>query len=128
MSKLKWNWAYLPYLDPPEKQRESALNAGYIKVVSKSEADAIIADLEKNLDLYKRGFKEDDRLNSYLYAELRRQKYRRCLAMAEMCKARYDKEDAKENWCGLSWEYISKEMKYWERWRNRWMKLAEMFK
>ena len=58
----------------------------------------------------------------------RHQKYKRCLEMAEMCKARYDAEDAKENWCGLSWEYISKEMKYWERWRNRWLKIAEQFK
>lgn len=60
--------------------------------------------------------------------ELRRQKYKRCLAMAEMCKARYDEEDAKVNGCGASWEYISKEMKYWERWRNRWLKIAEKFK
>lgn len=29
--KPKWYWAFLPYLDAPEKQRESALNAGYIK-------------------------------------------------------------------------------------------------
>ena len=57
-----------------------------------------------------------------------RHKYKRCLAMAEMCEARYDEEDAKENWCGLSWEYISKEMKYWERWRWRWDALAEKFK
>jgi hypothetical protein len=55
-------------------------------------------------------------------------KYKRCLAMAEMCKARYDEEDAKVNGYGTSWEYISKEMKYWERWRNRWLELAEQFK
>ena len=53
------------------------------------------------------------------------QKYKRCLAMAEMCNARYDAEDAKVNGCGASWEYISKEMKYWERWRWRWEALAE---
>lgn len=60
--------------------------------------------------------------------ELRHQKYKRCLSMAEMCNARYDEEDAKVNGCGASWEYISKEMKYWERWRNRWLKIAEKFK
>lgn len=59
--------------------------------------------------------------------ELNWNKYKRCLAMAEMCKARYDEEDAKENWCGLSREYISKEMKYWERWYKRWLELAEKF-
>jgi len=57
-----------------------------------------------------------------------RHKYKRCLAMAEMCEARYDEEDAKVNGCGASWEYISKEMKYWERWRKRWLKIAEQFK
>ena len=54
-------------------------------------------------------------------------KRKRCLAMAEMCNARYDEEDAKVN-DGLSWYFISPEMKYWERWRNRWLELAEKFK
>ena len=57
-----------------------------------------------------------------------RNKYKRCLAMAEMCEARYDEEDAKVNGFGASWEYISKEMKYWERWHRRWLAIAEKFK
>ena len=61
-------------------------------------------------------------------AATRHQKYKRCLAMAEMCNARYYEEDARVNGCGASWEYISKEMKYWERWRWRWYALAEKFK
>ena len=60
--------------------------------------------------------------------ELRHQKYKRCLAMAEMCSARYDEEDAKVNGCGASWNYTSKEMKYWERWHKRWLAIAEKFK
>ena len=60
--------------------------------------------------------------------EIRRQKRKRCLAMAEMCNARYDEEDAKVNGCGASWEYISKEMKYLERWRNKWLEFADKFK
>ena len=56
-----------------------------------------------------------------------RHKYKRCLAMARWCKAMYDKEEASVN-DGLSWYFISPEMKYWERWRNRWQKLAEKFK
>ena len=55
-------------------------------------------------------------------------KYKRCLAMADMCNAKYDEEDAKVNGCGASWEYISKEMKFWERWQKRWLKLADKFK
>ena len=65
---------------------------------------------------------------NYAETHIRHNKYKRCLAMAEMCNAMYDKEDAKVNGCGTSWEYISKEMKYWERWRNRWLKIAEQFK
>lgn len=61
-------------------------------------------------------------------SELQHQKYKRCLAMAEMCDARYDEEDAKVNGCGASWEYTSKGMKYWERWRWRWLEIAEQFK
>ena len=57
MSELKWNWVYYPYLDAPNEQEESALKAGYIKVVDKSEADKVIS----------------------------RHKYKRCLAMARWC-------------------------------------------
>ena len=47
--ELKWKWAYGPYLDPPEGQKESAIKAGYIKVVSKQSADEAIAELKKKL-------------------------------------------------------------------------------
>lgn len=57
-----------------------------------------------------------------------RHKHKRCLAMAEMCNARYDAEDAKVNGFGASWKYTSKEMKYWERWRQRWLELADKFR
>ncbi len=50
MSELKWYWAFDPYLDPPEKQKESAQKAGYVKVVNKSDADKVIAELEEKLD------------------------------------------------------------------------------
>ena len=67
-------------------------------------------------------------LKSEVDAYIRHHKYKRCLAMAEMCSARYDEEDAMVNGDGFSWEYTSKEMKYWERWRWRWQELAEKFK
>lgn len=77
------------------------------QVYLKSEADKVIAEKDE---------------------EIRHHKYKRCLAMSEMCEARYDAEDAKVNGCGASWEYTSKEMKYWERWHKRWLELAERFK
>lgn len=60
--------------------------------------------------------------------QLRHSKYKRCLAMSDWCEARYDEEDARINGRGASWDYESKEMKYWERWRWRWLELAQKFK
>lgn len=46
MDGLKWKWVYIPYLDAPDKQHESAIKAGYAKVYFKSEADKVIAELK----------------------------------------------------------------------------------
>ena len=107
MSELKWNWAYYPYLDPPETQAESALKAGYIKVVNKSEADNVIAEKDKEIAklkesigkllkskteqimdevlekvvIYGEGFVPVEHAMK-LVAELRHNKYKRCLAEA----------------------------------------------
>ena len=112
------------------------------QVYLKSEADNVIDELKVKLKVQTSNAEEAWKLKDSYHTDyseaveelfkknkqLRHHKYKRCLAMAEMCEARYDEEDAKENWCGLSWEYISKEMKYWERWRKRWLELAERFK
>ena len=96
------------------------------------EADKCIALLKDkaNYNEYAYKLKSEELADTcrFYEDEIRHQKYKRCLVMAEMCEARYDEEDAKVNGCGASWEYISKEMKYWERWRWRWEALAEKFK
>ena len=90
-------------------------------VYLKSEVDNVIAKLEQE--------KDDLRYSiALLRKEKSHHKYKRCLAMAEMCNAMYDKEDANVNGCGASWEYISEEMKYWERWCKRWLEIADKFK
>ena len=83
----------------------------------KSEADAVIEELEKKLDLYKRGFKEDDRINAYLYAELRRHKYKRCLDKAELC-----------HWKAGVFLYKKEKSDFYYRWYKRWLKLAKKIK
>ena len=97
----------------------------------KAEADKVIAELKNEIEVKKR------LLNMALASVpnvlkvmkiIQHQKHKRCLAMAEMCKARYDEEDAKVNGRGASWDYTSDEMKYWERWRNRWLILSDKFK
>ena len=97
----------------------------------KSEADKVIAELKNEVETQKR--LRDMALASVPNALkvmkiIQHQKYKRCLAMAEMCDARHDEEDTKVNGHGASWEYQSKEMKYWERWHKRWLAIAEKFK
>lgn len=113
---------------------------------SKSEADKALKDLEeshkkeveqllmeivelKEALVNKKEFSVQCQMAARtLQRKLRHHAYKRCLDKADLCKARYDEEDAKVNGCGASWEYISKEMKYWERWHKRWLKIAEQFK
>lgn len=107
MSELPWNWAYYPYLDPPEKQKESALEAGYIKVVNKDDADKVIA-------------------------ELRHQKYKRCLAKKTECKFRSIRyrdlwEKYRKNEYDTSGSYYKDYIKWWHR-AMKWSSIAEKFK
>ena len=92
------------------------------------EQESEIAELKEHNENYRFDNKNMLRKITKRDAELRRQKYKRCLDKAEMCQARYDEEDAKVNGHYSSWEYISPEMKYWERWRWRWDALADKFK
>lgn len=109
-----------------------SLKATMEEVYLKYEADEVIAELEKEVEqlliLNCEQAYAANRLRDSMEQALRHHKYKRCLDKAELCEAMYDKEDAKVNGCGASWEYISKEMKYWERWRWRWEALAEKFK
>ena len=119
MSELKWNWVYYPYLDAPNEQEESALKAGYIKVVDKSEADKVIAELKDKLDLYKRGWEENDKVNENLYAQLRHHKYKRCLKNREICVMRCDIEFARQ--------YPTR-AGFFVKWERKWLEFAEKFK
>lgn len=62
------------------------------------EQESVIADLDK---------------------QLRHQKYKRCLAMARWCDAESDVADADGDY---------DDMKWYQKWHNRWLKLAEKFK
>lgn len=93
----------------------------------KSEADKVIAELEKKLKVQsyiaEEGWKEFRTYHSSyaesvkeLYKknkELRHNKYKRCLAMSKIC----------ENKLGT----VVKPA-WWDRWHKRWLKLAEKFK
>jgi hypothetical protein len=83
----------------------------------------VIAELKDKLDLYKRGWEENDKVNAYLYVQLRHQKYKRCLGLAAVCfeksysttLVKYDKNsDCLRN--------------FYDWWGKRWLELAEKFK
>ena len=129
MSELKWNWAYYPHLDPPEKQAESALKAGYIKVVNKDEADKVIADLEEShkkeveqllmeIVELKKKLVEQATLRAWAEIQLRHNKHKRCLAMAWWCSAEL----------GMLVSTWESKIKHYKKWQKRWLELAEKFK
>jgi myosin heavy subunit len=86
MSELKWKWAYIPYLDAPEKQKESAIKAGYAKVYFKSEVDAEIESLKAShyAEMVDAGMRE---------RRLRRTLYNACANWAK-CEERINNRDA----------------------------------
>lgn len=84
------------------------------KLYFKAEADKMITEKDKNIDLYKRGWEESDRINAHLYAELRHSNYKRCLAMASLSLEKRETYRAEyEEWC--------------LKWYKRWLELAEKF-
>ena len=51
-----------------------------------------------------------------------RHKYKRCLAMAQWCMARYNE------WVAYYPTTTTRKMKFLDKWEKRWLELAEKFK
>lgn len=136
MNELNWYWAYTPYLDTPDKQAESAVRAGYDKVIFKSEADSVIAELEDKL---KAADMRNDKLVSKasdmltlkdketfeLDCELRQQKYKRCLDKAKWCDERIARYQLQQAVQGILWQ---SEIKFYRRLKNKYIEIAKQFK
>ena len=90
---------------------------GKEKVYLKSEADKVIADLiEKNKRLARKDIIMASNAIKDVYKELRHSKYKRCLAMVNMCES------------NVIWVKGCSEWSRWKKWHNRWLELAENFK
>lgn len=93
----------------------------------KSEADKVIADKDKEIAELKKQVHDYAQCLYVIQAraekEARHHKYKRCMAMVERCKdkienvVQYNEHD--------DWLIINE---YWERWHERWLKIAEQFK
>ena len=102
----------------------------------KSEADKVIAEKDKEIARlndkalqYKVLDKEHCRdLNTQerLFAlQMAHHKFKRCLAMAEWCEERSARYDLLQEHSGFSWR---REIDFYFRWYQRWLKIAEQFK
>jgi len=140
MSELKWKWAYGPYLDPPEGQEESAIKAGYVKVVSKQSADEVVAELKQKLD---KAIAERDGNQvciDALKAEIKRKEgvgqrwFERCMEeRTENIRLRRALYKACANWAiwrasVLEYFCIKINAKKWERMYHRCLEKAEEYK
>lgn len=86
------------------------------QVYLKSEADKVIAELQKQVHDYAQGLYV---IQARADKDARHQKYKRCLAMAKWCDdaARLATWDANYHLCG-----------WYNKWMRRWLKIAEQFK
>ena len=124
MSELedRWFWAY-----PTESVDCDGITGSANEVYSKSEADAVIAEKDKEIAELEERIADDDKdfemansQNERLLKIVRHHKYKRCLAMARWFKIMSilaaDYRVPREKW------------NFYEKWHNRWLELSEKFK
>ena len=112
------------------------------EIYLKSEADAVIAEKDKEIaELKERVSEERSAKVNYkisandlsdglkeAYEEIKHHKYKRCLDKAGLCESKEKRLDAiaplfdTDKEC---WEYNSD---YWPKWQEHWLKIAEQFK
>ena len=132
MSELKeWTASEIEEYDDARLELAEDSKIDCTRVYFKSEADKVIADLDEShkkevWQLLMKIAELKETLNNsrnarkywrkeYLieYKECCSQKYKRCLAMAKICENKLGTV-VKPGW--------------WDKWRNRWLELAEKFK
>ena len=88
-------------------------------VYLKSEADKLIDELNMRILELDEDFEIECYQIKRLIKIVRQQKYKRCLAMAEWCDTEVGIADTDDNYEDMLW---------YQKWYERWMKLAEQFK
>lgn len=99
----------------------------YTEFYLKSEADKAIADLEESnkmevsqlLVANREQAVNSNRLRDSMKQAIRRQKYKRCLAMAEWCDTEVGIADTDGDYEDMLW---------YQKWHQKWLELSEKFK
>lgn len=90
-----------------------SLHIGDGEYYTRIDADAVIAELKARIADGDRDFDWAEHQNEMLLQIVRHHKYKRCLAMAKICENKLGTV-VKPGW--------------WDKWRRRWLELAERFK
>ena len=92
----------------------------------KSEADNVIAEKDKEIEELQKQVHDYAQglyvMQARAEMETRHHKYKRCLAMARWCMARYNE------WAAYFPTTTTRKMKFLDKWEKAWRKLAEQFK
>ena len=111
MSELK------AYIGPAPDEKGLAdyyLKSEADKVIA--EKDKEIAELKEQVHYYAQGLYV---MQARAEKEARHQKYKRCLAMARWCMARYNE------WAAYYPTTTTRKMKFLDKWEKRWRELAK---
>ena len=88
-------------------------------VYRKSEADKVMAELKADYKEACGRLQTANHIKDEQLAATRRQKYKRCLAMARLCN---------EKWLVHNFAEFPTKLRFYDRWEKRWLELAEKFK
>ena len=118
MSELKVHKAYNRWIDEemPTPNDDLICNEVYLK----SEADKVIAELKADYEEACGRLQTANLIKDEQIVATRHSKYKRCLAMAKLCKRkRIDAAD---------YRIPRKKWEFYDKWYKRWFKIAEQFK
>ena len=107
-----------------------SLHIGDGEYYTRIDADAVIAELKADYKEACERLQTANLIKDEQLAAARHHKYKRCLAMAEICcqkkencynraLRKYSKDEA---------DYLASKSEFWQDWEFLWLKLAEKFK